>query len=65
LGGEKLNIKSKTIQIEKVPETSDKQTWTKFNERLNDLSDQGFKILFTTETYILFRRKIASTRREE
>jgi hypothetical protein len=53
------------MQIEKVPETSDTETWTKFNERLNDLSDQGFKVSFTTETYILFSRKIAATRREE
>jgi len=37
LGGEKLPLKPKTLQIEKVPETSDEETWAKFNERLNDL----------------------------
>jgi hypothetical protein len=58
-------LKPKTIQVEKVPETSDTETWTKFNERLNDLADQGFTASFTTETYILLSRKTASTRREE
>jgi hypothetical protein len=65
LGGEKLNIKPKMIQVEKVPETNDTETWTKFNERLNDLANQGFKVAFTTDTYILLRRKRAATRREE
>jgi hypothetical protein len=65
LGGEKLTIKPKTIQIEKVPETSDAETWTKFNERVNDLANQGFTVLFTTDTYILLSRKTASVRREE
>jgi hypothetical protein len=65
LGGEKLTIKPKTIQVEKVPETSDTETWTKFNERLNDLANQGFTVSFTTDTYILLRRKTAATRREE
>jgi hypothetical protein len=65
LGGEKLTIKLKTIQVEKVPETSDAEAWTKFNERLNDLANQGFTAAFTTDTYILLRRKTAATRREE
>jgi len=60
-----LTIKPKTIQVEKVPEISDTETWTKFNERLNDLTNQGFKVAFTTDTYILLRRKTAATRREE
>jgi hypothetical protein len=54
-----------TMQVEKVPETSDTETWTKFNERLNDLAKQGFTVAFTTDTYILMRRKSAATRREE
>lgn len=58
-------MKSKTIQIEKIPETSDAETWAKFNERLNDLADQGYTVSFTRETYILLRRKTAATRREE
>jgi hypothetical protein len=53
------------MQVEKVPETSDAETWTKFNERLNDLAKQGFTVAFTTDTYILMRRKRAATRREE
>jgi hypothetical protein len=53
------------MQVEKVPETSDTETWTKFNERLNDLAKQGFTVAFTTDTYILMRRKRAATRREE
>ena len=60
-----MTIKPKTIQIEKVPETSDAETWTKFNERVNDLANQGFTVLFTTDTYILLSRKTASVRREE
>ena len=58
-------MKSKTIQIEKVPETSDSETWTKFNERLNDLANQGYTVSFTRETYILLSKKKAAIRREE
>jgi hypothetical protein len=58
-------MKPKIIQIEKVPETSDAETWAKFNERLNDLANQGYTVSFTRETYILLRRKTAATRREE
>lgn len=65
IGGEKLTIKIKTLQIEKVPETSDVETWTKFNERLNDLANQGYIVLRATETYIILSRKTASSRREE
>jgi hypothetical protein len=61
----KLNMKPKTLQIEKIPETNDAETWTKFNERLNDLADQGYTVSFTRETYMLLRRKTAATRREE
>ena len=64
LGGEKLSLKPKTIQIEKVPETGDAETWANFNKRLNDLANQGYKILHTTDTYILLRREPAATRRE-
>ena len=38
-------MKPKTLQIEKLPETSDAETWAKFNERLNDLADQGYTVL--------------------
>jgi hypothetical protein len=58
-------LKPKTLQIERLPETSDAETWAKFNERLNDLANQGFTVSFTTDTYILLRRRIAATRREE
>jgi hypothetical protein len=58
-------MKPKNIQVEKVPETSDTETWTKFNERLNDLANQGFTVSFTTDTYILLSRKTAAIRREE
>jgi hypothetical protein len=58
-------MKPKTIQVEKVPESSDTETWTKFNERLNDLANQGFTVSFTTDTYILLSRKTAAIRREE
>jgi len=58
-------LKPKTLQIERLPETSDAETWTKFNERLNDLADQGYTVSFTTDTYIILSRKTAATRREE
>ena len=58
-------MKPKTIQVEKVPETSDTETWTKFNERLNDLANQGYTVSFTTDTYILLSKKTAAIRREE
>jgi hypothetical protein len=57
--------KPKTIQIEKLPETRDEETWAKFNERLNDLANQGFIVSFATDAYIILRRKTAATRREE
>jgi hypothetical protein len=60
-----LTLKIKTLQIEKVPGIDDEETWAKFNERLNDLANQGFTVSFTTETYILLSRKTAAIRREE
>ena len=60
-----MTMKPKTIQIERVPETCDAETWVNFNERLNDLANQGYKVLRTTDTYILLSKKIASIRREE
>ena len=58
-------MKLKTLQIEKLPETSDIETWAKFNERLNDLANLGYKVLRATETYILLSRKTNAIRREE
>jgi len=58
-------LKPKTLQIENVPETGDAEAWAKFNERLNDLANQGFTVSFTTDTYILLSRKTAAIRREE
>ena len=60
-----MALEPKTLQIEKLPETSDAETWAKFNERLNDLADQGYIVLRATETYILLSRKTAAIRREE
>ncbi|MEJ2242488.1 MAG: hypothetical protein P8Y18_10160 [Candidatus Bathyarchaeota archaeon] len=48
-----------------MPETGEPATWRAFNERLNDLADQGYFVSFTSDTYILLSRKIAATRREE
>jgi hypothetical protein len=55
----------KTLQIEKVPETSDAEAWADFNKRLNELANQGYRIVRATDTYILLRRALAATRREE
>jgi len=43
---------AKTIQIEKVPETNEAEAWANFNERLNDLANQGYRIIHVTDTYI-------------
>jgi hypothetical protein len=60
-----LTLKPKTLQIERVPVTSDAAAWAKFNERLNDLANQGYKVSCATDTYILLSRKPAAIRREE
>ena len=60
-----MTMKPKTIQIERVPEPCDAETWIKFNERLNDLADQGYKVSFTTDTYIILSRRTNAIRREE
>jgi hypothetical protein len=60
-----LTLNPRTIQIAKIPENCEVETWTKFNERLNDLANQGYKVSFATETYILMLKKTAATRREE
>ena len=60
-----MPLKPKHIQIEKVPETSDEEAWTKLNERLNDLANQEYTVSCTTDTYILLSRKTAAIRREE
>ena len=60
-----MTLEQKTLQIERVPVTSDAEAWAKFNERLNDLANQGYGVSFTTDTYILLNRKISATRREE
>ena len=58
-------LKRKTLQIEKVPETNEEAVWEDFNKRLNDLANQGYKIMHATDTYILLRREFAATRRED
>ena len=60
-----MPLKPKTIQIEKVPETGDAETWANFNKRLNDLANQGYNVSCATDTYILLRRKPVAIRREE
>jgi hypothetical protein len=56
---------AKTMQIEKVPETSGAEAWANFNKRLNDLVNLGYTIAYATNTYILFRRTRTAVRREE
>jgi len=56
---------AKTLQIEKVPESSEAEAWTNFNKRLNDLVNLGYTITHATNTYIIFRRTRTATRREE
>ena len=54
-----------TIQIEKVPVTSEAEAWANFNKRLNDLAYQGYRIMHATDKYVLLRRARSATRREE
>jgi hypothetical protein len=54
-----------TIQIEKVPVTNEAEAWANFNKKLNDLANQGYRIIHATDTYILLRRTHAAFRREE
>ena len=56
---------AKTIRIEKVPETNEAEAWANFNKRLNDLANQGYRIMHATDTYILLRRARVAIRREE
>jgi hypothetical protein len=58
-------LKPKIIQTERVPENGDAEAWAKFNERLNDLANQGYTVSCATDTYILLSRKTAAIRREE
>ena len=55
----------KTLQIERVPQTNEAEAWVNFNKRLNDLADQGYKIINATNTYIILRKAYAATRRED
>jgi hypothetical protein len=48
-----------------VPETSEAEAWANFNKRLNDLANQGYRIVNTTDRYIILRRVRAATRIEE
>ena len=54
----------KPIQVEKVPETNEAEAWVNFNKRLNDLANQGYRIIHASDTYILLRRAHVATRRE-
>ena len=56
---------AKTIKVEKVPETNEAEAWVNFNKRLNDLANQGYRIIHATDTYILLRRQRSAVRREE
>jgi len=60
-----MTSKLKILQIEKLPETNDVDTWAKFNDRLNELANQGYIVLRATETYIILSRKANAIRREE
>ena len=56
---------AKTIQVEKVPETNKAEAWANFNKRLNDLTNQGYRITHATNTYIVLRREVDALRKEE
>lgn len=60
-----MTLKLKTLQIEKLPETNDVETWAKFYDRLNELANQGYSVLRATETYITLSSKADAIRREE
>jgi hypothetical protein len=60
-----MSLKPKIIQIEKVPENNGAKAWTTFDQKINDLANEGFSVAFTTVAYIVLTKKSASTRREE
>jgi broad-specificity NMP kinase len=60
-----MSLKPKNIQVEKVPENNGAEAWTIFNQKINELANQGYTVSFTTEKYIVLTKKTASTRREE
>ena len=60
-----MPLKPKSIQIEKVPETGDAETWANFNKKLNDLANKGYTVSCATDTYILLSKKPITIRREE
>jgi hypothetical protein len=48
-----------------VPETNEAEAWANFNKRLNDLANQGYRIVDTTDRYIILRKPRVALRREE
>lgn len=66
VGGDNLSSEpAMTLQAEKVPETNEAEAWANFNKRLNDLANQGYRIIHATDTYIILRREPAAVRKEE
>ena len=60
-----MTLKYNTIHIEKVPEMGDAGSWQEFDKRLNDLANQGYRVSYATDTYILLTRKALAIRREQ
>ena len=58
-------MKEKIIQIERVPETIDIDRWDKFNERINDLANQGFVVSFVEDRYMVLTREKPTARLHE
>jgi len=63
MDGRKIN--EKIVQIERVPETIDSERWDKFNERINNLANQGFVVSFVEDRYIVMTREKPRARLQE
>lgn len=63
MDGRKIN--EKIVQIERVPETIDSERWDKFNERINNLANQGFVVSFVEDRYIVMTREKPRVRLQE
>ena len=54
---ERSSKEHEMIKIERVPETIDIEIWDKFNERINNLANQGFVVSFVEDRYIVMTRE--------
>ena len=45
------------IKFERVPETDRMEDWVSFEERINALAEQGYRITKATEDYVIMEKQ--------